>query len=456
MVVSQQVHAAAYDHDIAMLKTTIANDSVHARIQAENILKKDKKNPDLAAAIGTAFLHAGRIGDAEYFYDKGYHMYRISTTIINLAGDIALAKNDRQQAEYYYKRAIYFDKRDAEGYFKYAKLFTKTEPEKAIHQLKVLKLYHKELAIDQKIASVYYDSNQFQEAASVYSTLPSDSLGKEELTNYALSYYFMQKFDSALVVAQLGQQRFPQHPAFHRMMLYTHTELKHYDDALLAADKLFNQSDGAVFQYLDYIYYGYALNGKGQYDKAIAQFNRVMELNKDRKDVIKAISDAYENIGDYEKAITYYQQYIDKLDADERTAFDEYHIGSLYYAMGTDEKETTELTPAKSAALQKADARFAVVEQMRPDSYLGAYWRARTNVALDPETEKGLARPHYMKVISLLTANGDATPQLLESYKYLIYYYYRKHDKESCLIYIDKIMKINPNDSYALQISNAL
>ena len=453
---TSSIVAGNFEHEITMLKQTISKDSVHARHFAENLLKKDKKNPDLAAAIGTAFLHANRLEDAEYFYDKGYHMYRISTTVINLAGDIALAKNDRQQAEYYYGRAIYFNKRDPEAYFKYARLYTKKDPDKAIQKLKELRNYRREPKIELKMAEVYYDSNRFSDAAKVYASLPVDSLGKEELTSYALSYYFEQKFDSALAITRQAIQRFPRHPAFNRMLLYNNTEMKRYDDALSAANKLFYHSDNAEFQYLDYIYYGYALNGRGHFDQAIEQFNKVLELNKDRKDVIKAISEAYEKIGDYEHAITYYRQYVDKLDEDEKTPFEEYHIGSMYYAMGTDEKKTKDLTPEKIEALRQADAQFEKVEQMRPDSYLGPYWRARTNVALDPETDKGLAKPHYMKVIDIITSKGETSSQLMECYKYLAYYYYRKHDKDSCLIYIDKIMEIDPMDSYALQISNAL
>lgn len=450
------IHAEPYHDVIRRMKTVLIADSVHARNVAEDILKQDKKNPDLAAALGTAFLHANRIEDAEYFYDKGYHMKRISTTIINLAGDIALAKNEKEKAEYYYNRAIYFNKRNPEAYYKYAHLFAKDDPEKAIHQLLKLKQYHKETAVDVKIADIYYDANQFQAAAQTYKNLPTDSLDKEALTNYALSYYFQQKFDSALIVAQQGAQRFPRHPAINRMLLYNNTELKQYEKALDGATRLFHQSDNAEFQYLDYIYYGYALNGLGRYDEAIAQFNLVMELNPNRKDVIKTIADAYERIGDLDKAIAYYRQYVDKLDEDEKTAYEEFHIGSLYYAKGTDERQTKELTADKIAALHHADEQFAKVEQMRPDSYLGAYWRARTNVALDPETEKGLAKSHYMKAISLIMAQGDITPQLLEGYKYLAYYYYRKNDKDSCLIYIDKIMAIDPTNSYAIQISNAL
>lgn len=118
------VYGNSHVKELESLRNRIEHDSIHALHFAEILLKKDKKNPDLAAAIGKLFLRVGRISDAEYFYDKGYHMYRISPSIINLAGDIAYAKNDFKTAEYYYGRAMYFDKRDPEAYFKYAKLYS--------------------------------------------------------------------------------------------------------------------------------------------------------------------------------------------------------------------------------------------------------------------------------------------------------------------------------------------
>jgi len=446
----------SYVKELESLRNSIEHDSVHALHYAESLLKKDKKNPDLAAAIGKLFLRVGRISDAEHFYDKGYHMYRISPSIINLAGDIAYAKNDFKTAEYYYSRAMYFDKRAPEGYFKYARLYSGKDVEKAVQKLKILRWYYNPVRVDLKIADIYHENSKYAQAAEVYATLPMDSMAKDELTNYALSYYFQQKFDSALAVTEKAIERFPRHPAFNRMLLYNNTELKNYDTALTAADKLFHHSDHPTFQYLDYIYYGYALNGKGNYDLAIQQFVKVLELNENRNDALKAISEAYEKIDDYSNAITYYQQYLEKIDEADRTAFKVYHLGKLYYAKGTDKKNGKELNAEKEEALHQADICFQKVEQMRPDSYLGTYWRARTHVALDPETEKGLAKPYYLKVINLLGSNGESTAQLMESYKYLAYYYYRKHDKDSCLIYVDKIMEIDPMDNYAQRLSSAL
>jgi len=62
---------------------------------------KAPKDPDLLAAMGTECLKRGDIAAAEHYYELGFKQKRITTTIICLAGDIALAKNDRQKADYY-------------------------------------------------------------------------------------------------------------------------------------------------------------------------------------------------------------------------------------------------------------------------------------------------------------------------------------------------------------------
>lgn len=49
-----------------------------------------------------------------------------------------------------------------------------------------------------------------------------------------------------------------------------------------------------------------------------------------------------------------------------------------------------------------ADSTFHAIAEAAPDSYLGNFWRARANSALDPETTQGLAKPFYEEVAALL------------------------------------------------------
>ena len=56
----------------------------------------------------------------------------------------------------------------------------------------------------------------------------------------------------------------------------------------------------------------------------------------------------------------------------------------------------------RKQALASADSVFQAIAVAAPDSYLGNFWRARANSALDPETTLGLAKPFYEEVATLL------------------------------------------------------
>lgn len=424
-----------------------------------------QKDPDKLAALGTECLKNGDIAGAERYYDLCYHQKRITTSMICLAGDIALAKNDVEQADYHYGRAIYFDPRDPVGYWHYADMHKKKEPALAVAKLKLLRLYRDDCRVEHKMAEVWYAGNKVKEAAAVFDSIPIDSLNRDELVSYAMSAYLLQDYQKSAKIALRGRIVSPRDLVFNRLVMYNYTDMKQYDKALEASIELFEHSERKTevdsvadrekktFTYLDYIYYGYVLNGNGRYEEGIAQFNRALELNGDRSDVLLAISKAYENVGNYPKAVDHYKLYMEKLPEEERTAYVVYELGRLYYAQGTNTQQTKELTAEKREALKQADKTFEEVDRMRPDSYLGVYWRARTNVSLDPDTGRGLAKPYYQKVIEMTEETGGS--QLMEAYKYMAYYYYVKKDQKNTLKYADKILDIDPTDSYALRLSTA-
>ena len=345
----------------------------------------------------------------------------------------------------------------------YVRMHQQKEPDLAVAKLKQLGLYRDDCRVEHLIAHAWYTGNKVKEAVAAYDSIPMDSLVRDELISYAMSAYLTRDYQKSIDVVNHGRTIRPRDFVFNRLLMYNYTELKQYEQALQASDDFFKNSDrhetdsteAKGYSYLDYIYYGYVLNGNGKYQEGIDQFNHALTLDGgDRPDVVLAISKAYENIGLYPKAVEYYKTYMTKLDEEERTAYVVYELGRLYYAQGTDKSVTEELTPEKIEALHQADKTFAEVDRMRPDSYLGCYWQARTNVALDPESTMGLAKPYYQRVIEMTESKGGS--QLTEAYKYLAYYYYVKKDRENAHRYIDKILDIDPMDQYALRLSEVI
>jgi len=110
----------------------------------------------------------------------------------------------------------------------------------------------------------------------------------------------------------------------------------------------------------------------------------------------------------------------------------------------------------------KADTSLGTVISKSPQSHLGYFWRARVNALLDPETEKGLARPYYQKADSIMSTNPTKfKKELIESYQYLGYYFYLKaekdkadaklvkEDNENSKTYWNKLLAIDPENAKA-------
>ena len=236
-------------------------------------------------------------------------------------------------------------------------------------------------------------------------------------------------------------------------MLYNNTELNDYDAAVNSANDLFYHSKGAKYQYQDYIYYGYALNGLGKTQEAIEQFNIALQKNADEPSIKKQIAEAYARINDYDKAIKYYTEYLASLKTDDANrAYDLYQLGRLYWKKGIDNKDGDAMTLEKTDALNQANKVFGELATLRPDSYLGYYWQAKANTLLDPEYKKGLAKPYFLKAAELLEKSGESKEQLIECYKQISYYYYIKKELNTAVEYAYKIQGLDPDDEYAKQM----
>ena len=116
----------------------------------------------------------------------------------------------------------------------------------------------------------------------------------------------------------------------------------------------------------------------------------------------------------------------------------------------------------REQALMSADSVFHAIAEAAPDSYLGNFWRARANSALDPETTQGLAKPFYEEVAALLESKNDPhyNSALVECYSYLGYYYLlaienpalkaeAKANKDKSIEYWNKILAIDPANATA-------
>ena len=189
------------------------------------------------------------------------------------------------------------------------------------------------------------------------------------------------------------------------------------------------------------------------YNNAVISLEKAYEMNKDRTEVLRQISSSYEGAEKYEEAIDAFNKYVATLPEEQKTPDLTFEVGRLYYAEGTTADSVNYTPEMKKEALLQADSAFAKLAELVPDNYLGNFWRARTNSALDPETTEGLAKPYYEQVAAMLEEKAKTEPRynrtIIECYRYLGYYYLVTEDYEKSKEYWNKILTIDPEDAIA-------
>ena len=432
----------------------IETNSDLAQSYAASAIKSDKKNTDMIAAIGSAYLQAGKIDKAEKYFNKAKQCYKITVQSIILGGDIAQAKGKTDSAKYYYNRAMYFDRHDSEAYFKYAELVKLTDMPEAIRKLELIKQLRPDISIDGRIGDLYYGAQQYDAAIASFEKQDISKLPEKELVHYAQSVLLSGNYEKALDIATKGSEVYQHNTDLVRLMLYCNTDLEHFDTALENAKELMDMNtDSAKIRYTDYLYYGYVLNGLKRTPEAIQKFEQARALAKDVPRIDKDIANAYAKIGDYDNAIKYTRDDLANIkDSSYDRSRDLFQLGLLYWRKATDNQNDNQMSEDRLKSLKQAENVFAEVARLKPDSYVGYYWRAKANALMDPKCARGLAKPYYQQAAELLEKNNGDKDYLIECYKQLSYYYYTKKVMAQAVSYAEKIAKLDPEDSYAKQL----
>ena len=446
-------------NDVNAVKQIISSKPADIDKQLKPFYKANKKNTENLVAFGREFLAVKDTAHAREYANYALQASKNKCApAFLLLGDIEAISDNGGGAAAQYEQAIYVDPKNPEAYYKYANVYRKISPFGAVAKLNELREQRPDIAVDALAGRIYYMSNEFDKALEAYDKADRSKMEERDLSDYAMSAFFKQDYQKALDVAKFGLTKNPRHAAFNRLAFFNSTELKKFDDALMYADALFNKSDSAKFSYYDYTYYGNALIGAKQPEKAIEMYELALKQedldNKaKRAGVVKQLSDAYRDKEDYINAIKHYKDYLSNME--KPTANDLAALASLHMQHGS-----TLSAEAQAEAFRNADAAYAdLAEKYENAVEYATFMRARVNGQMDPDQSKGLAKPYYEKLVELIgpKAELDNTDKarLKESYHYLIsYYFIQKNDKETAKQYAQKMLVIDPENDIAKQVLN--
>ena len=431
--------------------------------------KKNRKDPELLTAIARAYYDNdmtargdARLEAAEAAGDK-------SAAPDILRGE-RLEPTDPGAAAGKYEQALMKDPDNVPAYIRIARIYMHSNPAAVIERLRELEARDSgNPLVLQYLARACFTAGQYADAIALYERLYDPAAPDiDVVTYYAASLFFTDRYDRASQLTQQGLALDPDNFVLTRLCMYSELSRKDYKAGLEIADKFFRMPVGEN-EYIarDYLTYGELLTSNDRIDEAVVQFDKALAVPETPANAIRQIADNL-NKKHPEAAAKYFRKYIDAL-GENAQASDYYTLGQSYYkaaALLSRDTVSTDAPVRLAQCLDSADEAFAVVSERIPESHLGPLFRARVNSLRDPEATAGLAKPYYEKVAEIVLGKENPAKErreLVESYRYLSYYYYVKYDAEkqtadrdAALGYCAKILELDPDNDVAHQLQDAL
>jgi tetratricopeptide (TPR) repeat protein len=430
----------------------------------QEAIKTNKKDIRLPLAVAEAYAAAGEISKAEEYIKKAKKVDAKNGLPYLLEGDILFSQNNFGEAGTKYENAIYFSPDLIGAYLKHAQLYTSLNSAVSLEKLMQAQGIAPDFGgIYCLLGEIYEKQGNSKEAVQHYAKFINDGYYEEEhLFTYAKLLYLDKQYDKVLPVVMPVLQKHPDNLVAQRLQAYALSKTQQGEQSINAIKQFVQNTPVEKLIYLDYLCYAEQLEENKQYAAAAENYKKAMQKDDLQKTLLQDdIAEMYEKHQQPDSAIKYYSLYLTQIGKQDSPTY--FNIGRNYYTKGVD----SDIQPEqRTTALQKADSMFTIVTELSPTSSLGYFWRARTNSMLDPETTLGLAKPFYEKVIEITTGQPEKYKnQLIESYKYLGYYYYvqadvitKKHknnpdfakeEYNQAKSFFQKVLDLDPNDAIA-------
>ncbi len=383
----------------------------------ERAVKRDKDNPDLYVAMGDAYRKLNDGSEAYKSYKNALSVKDDYVPALYKIGKIFEAQNNDEVFLPYFIKAIAADPGYAPALYELYFYYYHKDPAKAMDYLRKY-IAASDYNIDNEylLTDILYLNKKYSEAISEVQTL-LQQLGKEikprmfKLAAYCYKELYQPGNAMAYNAAEYMKQYFE----------------KELDSNWVSKD----------FELMGDIYN--VMNGKE--DSAALYYARASTLEEDnalKLGYYKKIAGLYNKMKDYHNESIWLSKYY--VGNPAATNVDLFNWGISYY---------------KARDYMGADTVFALYANKYPDNKFGHYWCARTSAAIDSSMEKGLAVPHYLKVIELTendTGNNLNKRYLIEAYGYIAAYKANaEKDYEASIDYFNKLLQLDPDNADAMR-----
>jgi tetratricopeptide (TPR) repeat protein len=403
-----------------------------------------QKDPAVLNAVASAYLVDNyKVTDAITLLKKasGIDPKNVHTHI--LLGDAYLAMNNGGEALTAYENAAKANPSAALPHYKIGLLYSRSRNVDA-----ALEGFSKAISVDpeytlayKELGELYYLRKDGVNAAKAYENYMRLTENPEEgKLRYAFFLFMAKDFEKANNVFKEAVQK-PDVPA---------VAWRYYAYSLFESGKV-NESNDAFQSYFaavpadqvtasDYAYFAKLLLKQGKDSLAVIQIDKSLALEANQTDLLQLKGETAMKIKDYPATITAYEALLPLRK--KPLSQDYYNLGRACYF----EKQ-----------YEKADSSFQKLIELQPQMTVGYLWLGRTKASLDPESEAGLAKPYYEKVIELASATPEKSKNdLIEAYSYLGYYQFLKNDTKASRSSWEKVLQLDPKNEKAKEALGAI
>ncbi|MFL5752837.1 MAG: tetratricopeptide repeat protein [Bacteroidia bacterium] len=435
------------------------------------------KNATVLMKLGEAFTIAPKLknlAEAVKLLNEAIKLEPKNPEGYILLGDALLEQNpaDGSPAIKNYDKAATLDPKSVKAILREGKLYQRGKN----YQL-ALDLYKKAEGIDPTFAPAY------REKAELYHLAGQDAKAVESYKKYLElnnspeaherygSFLFVNKqYKEAIGEIEGVQQRDTSSDYLYRVLADAYYELgdkvdpEAYKKGLKASDAFFRRTAGKNFKYVadDYKYHGLLMAKTGSDSLGIVEIEKAIALDPTANCELNGeIGKIHKKAKRYEKAIAAYDK--KALCSKGLGAQDYFEIGQAYFFLGgAKEKEAMETKDAATKSKKeaeskeffvKADSAFYKLTQASPTFATGYFWRGKSNIHLDLKDERGAAKEHYEKALSLIKPEERNLPanknNVLEACLYLgSHYAFSKTEKDlvKAKEYFTIVKELDPNN----------
>lgn len=373
-------------------------------------------------------------------------------------GEMLADKEDWGAAAGYYEMAFNFDREYVPAYVNYASTYFNVSPKVAIETLNGLVQRKPQSALAQnRLAETYYRDNQLTNSAKIYRDyINNPNHFKKDEERFAVLLYFGENYDEAYDLSSTILAENPNSFLMKRIQFLSKAGKKEYEKALEHAKTFFGDNDPKnVYSANDYTTYGEVLKELGQDSLAIIQYEKAIEINPDKVELLKDLSSAYNHAKEYVKSAEAYQRFIDS--GDYKTN-DLYVLAGRYMTVVATEKENLEVM---NDALAKGIKYINMAIEKVPDDYRLLQRKARLYMASDRDAKDQNGFDANMQLLEFMDKDPENKTKYAdvykESYGYIAGCYLQNGDKDKAKEYYNMYLEVDPeNDALRDYINNNL